>query len=395
MQEYSYNNLDSFLNNWMSNEKYFEMLRLMSQLSKLFSESEVPYLDYRLAENLFCKYYEAANDARSCTAYDARLKHLGIGIKTFVLKGHNQNYSVEKIAEFNRLKKNLNGLTGLGLAKQISKYRNERMDFANNQYDVDETQYHIVGRCEGKLRIFNTPYEYIDLDSIHVEKDDETSCTFYDDKNLYTFNKSKSVLLKRFDMPEQHKDILVEILDDPLSLLENFFSTANRDISMAKKQVRGIDYVILPLYSENRVKGRFVPERSGLNQFNAGGRIRNELEVYIPVPRNIHNFFPNFFPSRDVPFSLLLPDGKELSAKICQEGGKALMSNPNKALGEWMLRKVLRKDPGNLVTIDDLDRLGIDSVCIEDLHHCNANGVKQYRISFSNNYENYQSFIKI
>ena len=86
MQEYSYNNLDSFLNNWMTNEKYFEMLRLMSQLSKLFSESEVPYLDYRLAENLFCKYYEAANDARSCTAYDARLKHLGIGIKTFVLK---------------------------------------------------------------------------------------------------------------------------------------------------------------------------------------------------------------------------------------------------------------------------------------------------------------------
>ena len=78
-----YNNLESFLNNWKGNSTYFEMLRLMASLSRLFSESATPYLDYRLTENLFCKYYEAQNDARSCTAYDARLSSLGIGIKTF------------------------------------------------------------------------------------------------------------------------------------------------------------------------------------------------------------------------------------------------------------------------------------------------------------------------
>jgi len=68
------------------------------------------------------------------------------------------------------------------------------------------------------------------------------------------------------------------------------------------------------------------------------------------------------------------------------------MSNPNKALGEWLLRKVLQKAPWDLVTMNDLDSLGFDSVCIEDLHRI-EDGYKVYRISFSNTAENYQSFI--
>ncbi len=393
MSEYNYNDLSSFLINWQNNTKYFDMLRLMAQLSKLFSESEVPYLDYRLAENLFCKYYKAANDARSCTAYDARLMHLGIGIKTFILKGKEGEYSTEKIAEFNKLKKTLNPLKGKDLAIQIAKYRNERMQFANDQYDVNETQYHIVGRIEGALRLFNTPYDEVDIDNLCLEKDDETSCSFHDGKNEYTFNKSKSVLQKKFYLPKEFKDISIEILEDPLDLLESFFSTNKKEIISAKKLQRGIDYVILPLYSYSKTKGYYVAEKSGLNQFNAGGRKRNELEVYIPVPMAIHKSFPSFFPSRDIPFSLILPDGKILSAKICQDGGKALMSNPNKDLGEWILRKVLKKEPWKLVSMDDLNRLGFDSVCIESLHTIDENGMPLYRISFSNMNENYQTFI--
>ncbi|MDO4823072.1 MAG: NgoFVII family restriction endonuclease [Bacteroidales bacterium] len=393
MQEYRYNNLSSFLANWQDNTKYFDMLRLMAQLSKLFSENEVPYLDYRLAENLFCKYFDAANDARSCTAYDARLMRVGIGIKTFVLKGKHGDYSVEKIAEFNKLKKTLNGLSGIDLALQIGKYRNERMEFANNQYDVNETQYHIVGRVEGTLRLFNTPYEFVNLEKLHLDKDDETSCSFNDETNEYTFNKSKSALLKRFEVPSDHKDIPVDILDDPLSLLEEFFADKKEQVVTAKKLVRGEDYLILPLYSFNKKRGCFVAEKSGLNQFNAGGRKRNDLEVYIPVPMAIRNIFPNFFPSRDIPFTLLLPDGKKLSAKICQDGGKALMSNPNSALGEWILRKVLKKRPWELVTMNDLDRLGFDSICVENMHCIDNDGNKMYKISFSNTNENFQSFI--
>ena len=46
-----------FINSWSNNNAYFEMLALLSSLSKLFSENSVPYLDYRIAENLFCKYF--------------------------------------------------------------------------------------------------------------------------------------------------------------------------------------------------------------------------------------------------------------------------------------------------------------------------------------------------
>ena len=392
MQEYSYNNLTQFLSNWHLNNKYFDMLRLMAQLSKLFSESEVPYLDYRLAENLFCKYYQAKNDARSCTAYDARLMRLGIGIKTFILN-QDGKHSIEKIAEFNRLKKTLNPLSGIDLAKKLAQYRNERIQFANNQYDVNETQYHIVGRIEGGLRLFNTPYEEIDTNHIHLVKDNDTSCSFHDEINEYTFNKSKSVLMKRFTVPKNHIDINVDILDDPLSLLEQFFSENASEISIAKKLRKGTDYVILPLYSISKKKGYFVPEKSGLNQFNAGGRARNEYEVYIPVPSLIQNNYPNFFPPRNQSFSLILPDGKVLSAKICQDGGKALMSNPNRDLGEWILHKVLNKRPWEIVTMEDLDRLGFNSVCVEKLNRTDDQGNAVYRISFSDYLGNYESFI--
>lgn len=99
------------------------MLGLMASLSKLFSENDVPYLDYRLTENLFCKYYNAINDARSCTAYDARFVGLGIGVKTFIL---NNNASTEKIAEFNKLRPHLVYLRGIELAKKLAEFRNSR-----------------------------------------------------------------------------------------------------------------------------------------------------------------------------------------------------------------------------------------------------------------------------
>jgi hypothetical protein len=40
-----------------------------------------------------------------------------------------------------------------------------------------------------------------------------------------------------------------------------------------------------------------VFEKSGLNQWNAGGRTRNKREVCIPIPNAINNNFPNFFQS--------------------------------------------------------------------------------------------------
>lgn len=386
-----YGNLESFLNNWRNNSTYFEMLQLMASISRLFSESATPYLDYRLAENLFCKYFNAQNDARSCTAYDARLSHLGIGIKTFGLKNGS---SMEKIAEFNKLKPKLNGLAGIDLARQIAHFRNERMAFANNTYDVAETQYHIVGRQEGMLRVFNTPYELVDTERICDVSDTEASISFNDGRNEYSFNKSKSVLQKRFYLPKDYVEVPVNILEEPLELLALLLKEQSETVHIHRAEVKGYDYVILPLYS-NRGGVKNVPEKSGLNQWNAGGRKRDANEVYIPIPKSIHHMCPNFFPDNDTPFELQLPDGQILSAKLCQAGNKALMSNPNSALGEWILRKVLRKAEGDLVTMEDLDTYGIDSVKVISTHTTNAIGERVYRIVFSDgDYEDYTSFVE-
>lgn len=378
------------------------MLRLMASISRLFSDSHTPYLDYRLAENLFCKYFEAQNDARSCTAYDARLAKLGIGIKTF---GINNGASTEKIAEFNKLKPILNGLSGIDLARQISIFRNERMAFSNSTYDVTETQYHIVGRQDGCLKVFNTPYDMVNIDAICDVVDKEASISFNDGINEYTFNKSKSVLMKRFYLPADYVEVGVNILEEPLELLAQLLQIPSEPLSVHThstpsfltkaypKEIKGEDYVILPLYS-NRGKPH-IPERSGLNQWNARGRRRNANEVYISIPSKIQRLYPDFFPNKDYPFELILPDGKSLSVKVCQEGEKALMSNPNSALGEWILRKVLRKPIGEIVTIEDLYIYGIDSVKIVSTHRTNSVGEPIYEIIFTEaGYEDYSTFIE-
>lgn len=388
MQTNGISNLSQFIDRWEDNDKYFQMLGLMAKLSKVFSDNDVPYLDYRLAENLFCMYYNAINDARSCTAYDARLCSVGIGIKTFILSGNDS--STEKIAEFNRLKPQLNGLSGIELARQISIFRNDRMRFANDTFNVNETLYHIVGRKKGLLRVFNSPYQEVKVEDISDVRDTTTSISFNDGVHEYTFNKSKSVLMKRFDVPLTYHDVEVEILQDPFSLLEDFFGNKENTRLIAPKR-KGIDYVVLPLYS---VRDRIVQEKAGLNQWNAGGRVRNEDEVYIPVPAAIHKQYPDFFPhDKDTLFVLRLPNGQELSAKMCQSGLKGLMSNPNKALGHWILRKVLRKQPGELVTMDDLNRFGIDSIYVEKMPDVNNMGLRVYSLSFNNGYEDYLSFI--
>jgi len=40
------------------------------------------------------------------------------------------------------------------------------------------------------------------------------------------------------------------------------------------------------------------------------------------------------------------------------------MTNPNKALSDWLLRKILQLKEGELATIEKLNELGFDSVII-------------------------------
>ena len=118
-------------------------------------------------------------------------------------------------------------------------------------------------------------------------------------------------------------------------------------------------------------------EKSGLNQWNAGGRRRNPDEIYIPYPAEDRQRNQHFFPPRDTVFQLSLPDGSIIPAKVCQDNCKAIMSNPNKVLGAWLLRKVFELPKNVLITYDMLLMYGIDSVIFTH------NGGLNYSIDFA------------
>jgi hypothetical protein len=106
----------------------------------------------------------------------------------------------------------------------------------------------------------------------------------------------------------------------------------------------GFKSVVLPLYSI-KAGEKYVPERSGLNQWLASGRVRRFGECYFPVPIEVHRQAKNFFPSQGHLFTLVLPGGYSSRAKLCQARSKALMTSPNHHLGMW-LYKLIDSEPG-------------------------------------------------
>ena len=102
----------------------------------------------------------------------------------------------------------------------------------------------------------------------------------------------------------------------------------------------------------------------------------------------MHRLAPGFFPDRDAPFNLFLPNTDEsVSAKVCQDGSKALMTNPNDLLCRWLYRVIDRdfsdevfnrppdRDP---YTYEDLTRIGVDSVMVTKIPET----LNDFRISF-------------
>ncbi|BDD08113.1 hypothetical protein FUAX_05450 [Fulvitalea axinellae] len=343
---------------------YEKLLRAFARFSGLFSESPTPYLYYRAAENIFCKSFGAENLSRSDTAFDAKYDNIGVGLKTFLAP---KSDSVEKVAEFNRLAKELALLDGLPLALRLAELRNNRVAMAKRIYGIEKGVYHIVARRPGELLLFETGYGFIDTENIRGVKRTSAGISFRDGENEYFFNRSKSTLYRRFRIPADAYSIKVEILDDPYDALLGLSQGEGPGSASSKDSVPGENYVILPLYGYRRGERTVFP-KSGINQWNASGRRRDPGEVYLRVPgKEIRNAFPDFFPGRDEPFLLSTPTGEELSAKLCQEDGKALMTNPNKALSDWLLRKVLRLREKEPATMGKLDALGVDSVRVDKL----------------------------
>ena len=320
------------------NGNYLKLLSAVSKLSGLFSESAIPFINYRVAENIFCRSFDAGNLSRSDTAFDANYNSIGVGLKTFTC---NTNNSTEKVAEFNSLSRVLAEFKGKDLAIKLGEYRNDRINLANRLYNIESSLYHIVARKEKELLLFETDYNTINITNIHSVIDNKASLQFEDGNNFYSFNYSKSTLFRKFIIPQNAFRLPIDIIDDPYSLLLELFEES-KDLKLATdKLLKGENYLILPLYGINN-KEKFVFEKSGLNQWNAGGRKRDFGEIYIPIPIYIHKIYPNFFPPRDEHFKLEIPTGETFIAKVCQDNSKALMTDPNSAMSDWLLRTVLQ-----------------------------------------------------
>jgi len=355
-------------------KSYHSYLKAICSLSRLFSDSDVPYLYYRAAENVFCKAFQADNLSRDDLAYDAVKDNLGIGLKTFI---SSTGAKSEKIAEFNKFSSELRQLKNKQLVVKLAELRNERIDFANRTFGIKKGWYHCVSRKERLIQIYETPYDFIDINYIQNIHKSDASIFFEDNKNEYSFNFSKSTLFRKFYTPQNSLDIEIDIISDPFELILKLYK--EEKLEKFSPLIAGKDFVILPLYSLRYSKPDYkvVSEKSGLNQWNAGGRKRDRGEVYIPIPIYIHKNFPNFFPPRNKSFSLRVPTDEVLNAKVCQENGKALMTNPNNALADWLLRKILKLKEGELLTYEKLNIIGIDSVRIIKID------TENYKINFA------------
>ena len=267
---------------------YRKYIQALASLSRLFSDNHIPFLHYRTTENIFCKSFQAQNLSRADTAYDAKIENIGIGIKTFIATESNQ-----KIAEFNKQSEELTTIKNEGqkLVKELSKLRNERIDFANRVYGIKKGIYHCLVRQESQITIFESDYKSINISKIKNIKSRDKSIYFEDDINKYSFNFSKSTLYKKFSISKNKLTIDIKIIDEPYDLILNLFR--NYDFSQVIEDKK--NYVILTMYSTKNPTKKIVPEKSGLNQWNAGGRKRNLGEIYIPVPQKIHKLKSDFF----------------------------------------------------------------------------------------------------
>ncbi len=362
-------------------QKYQDFLKIAGCLSNLFSDSRVPYLYYRVAEKIFCRAFNAEDLSRSDVSADAKKGTLGIGLKTFLI-GNNKTF--QKVAEFNSDRPLYSNLRPFDLVKKIAELRNTRIDFTENVYGLNNSLYHCVLRDFGKFKIFEEPMDKIDIQKIKIVKNNKNSIIFDDGLNEYSFLISKSTLTKRFFTKSSIFDFDINILEDPLFELQKLLFQSE---FLLKTEERIKQTIYLPLYGRSQI----VHENSGLNQWNAKGRDRHPNEVYIPIPALINKNCQGFFPDRNTSFSLKLPNGNIMQAKVCQANNKALMSYSNRELGKWILRDVLKLKEGELLTYEKLQLVGIDSVRVDKISN------SEFEINFAkiDSYEQFKNLFEI
>jgi hypothetical protein len=407
---------------------YEELLKSVAAMTLLFSDGPNAYIDYRFVEKLFVRSTRGRDISRADKVFDAIVgedQNIGVGVKTFVVSGASRS-SLEKIQEFTKFSGGggFDNLQKSEIAITASEYRNNTVLADSKEFGINlnKSIYHCLIRSGNLGIIHEEPYPLIDIKNIEPidirgntlpeYPEGNKGIRFTDGVNTYSYSKSKSVLMKVFDLQTHtnFEPIPLEIdqsIWDKIATLQ--LDTLSRETvstlsKLAQSQyksedmVPGVDYVVLPLYTSMESGERIVHEKSGINQWNAGGRDRKYGEAYIPIPSKIHTLAPGFFPERDKPFDLILPNSDlPINAKVCQANSKALMSNPNDLLCRWLYKVIdfnfsdddFNRPPNRQpFTYKDLAKVGRDSVKIIK----NISGIHtRYEMRFSelNSYEEF------
>lgn len=367
--------------------EYVHFLKVFGALSGLFKDHSAgdnarkPFLHYRNHEQLYARTFDVIDLTRKDSAFDVvfadETQRVGIGLKTWI---HTNDFTYQKVAEFNKDAPELiHPLIAQGDAKEVVKkvaeLRNERISLDKRLYKTDQEIYHYVTRDDDYMYINETTYDYIDIENIEVTKETKTTYHFTDQQNNYRYYNSKSVLLEEFDASENKRlaSIPIQQYDDPFLLLE---SLGNVEGSQKKT---GNPYIYLPIYADRSMK---VNEKSAFNAWNAAPKNKNSksprpaFEAYIPIPIWVHRAMPNFFGfdplnpeelSTAESFNLHLPSGETIPARITQQNGKSLQTNPQSVLGKWILHDVFGLDAYEQLTNEHLKALGVDSFRIEKI----------------------------
>ncbi|MBW7799690.1 NgoFVII family restriction endonuclease [Streptococcus thermophilus] len=395
-------------------DEYVRFLQVYGALSNLFRQKHgdpIPYLDSKFQETVYAKVFKGENVDIGNTPHDVLSvfgnDRIGIGVKTWM----NSKPSYQKVMQLKRFKPEIDPYfekSDEELAFKLSQIKNDRMISDYNRLGLSEYKniYHYVTRDAGKFVVQETAYPLVDFNNLQNFKRTDTTFSWSDGEKDYKFTRGDSQIWQHFDSNKKDTLILnqfdVSIIDDPFDfLLKSYFHFI--DTSDADKQKEDIVEIYLPLYS---YRTKEVEEKSGLNSWNAAPKskgsstLRPLNEIYIPIPREFHKKFPDFFcpdifeaerrqkdwkerkktmlvteEKPEVRFNLKLPNGKTIPGLVTQSNMKALQSGSNKeidpetnkrygqsALGQWLLVDVLGLKDRQVVTVDWLKMRGTDSV---------------------------------
>ncbi|MCL1949030.1 MAG: NgoFVII family restriction endonuclease [Turicibacter sp.] len=386
-------------------EEYIKFLQVYGALSNLFRQKQgdmIPYLDSKFQETVYGKVFQAKNVDIGNTPHDVLSvfgqERIGIGLKTWM----NSKPSYQKVMQLKRFKNEIESSKTLGIetfARKISEIKNERMlqDYIRLGLQESKNIYHYVTRDEGRFVLHETTYPLVDLDKLCNFKMTDSSFEFSDGHKDYKYTFGDSQIWMRFapHLPGTTKltEFDVNIMDDPFDfLMRSYFEMSG---NATEKDEVEITVAYLPLYS---YRTKEVGEKSGLNAWNGAsknkgsGTLRPLNEVYIPIPKEFHKKFPDFFTDNilelmenrkqlkgsdnrpEVKFELVLPNGTEMPALLTGDGlknfqsGSNVITKPNGKrygqadLGQWLLVDVLGLKERTLVTREWLHKKGTDSV---------------------------------